>query len=198
MPPPPPLPPLSNQNLTDVLLGVHPAKAEGSVQDATAEHLIEAFEELPKKEQIVMVKKLLRDALREDEMNETMVLERAPEVKISKSEADERAMDGTTSSSSSTMNEREILERAVRELPNARPEQRAKAAEILRRLEEETGKVRGEKEEESASTKNASYDASNSGSSSRLENNRFNDFEKEETEEKDDNPFEDEEWGRDS
>ena len=198
MPPPPPLPPLSNQNLTDVLLGVHPAKAEGSVQDATAEHLIEAFEELPKKEQIVMVKKLLRDALREDEMNETMVLERAPEVKISKSEGDERAMDGTTSSSSSTMNEREILERAVRELPNARPEQRAKAAEILRRLEEETGKVRGEKEEESASTKNASYDASNSGSSSRLENNRFNDFEKEETEEKDDNPFEDEEWGRDS
>ena len=192
MPPPPPLPPLSTQNLMDVLLGVHPAKAEGSVQDATAEHLIEAFEELPKKEQIVMVKKLLRDALREDEANETMVLERAPEVKISKSEADERAMDGTTSSSSSTMNEREILERAVRELPNARPEQRAKAAEILRRLEEETGKVRGEKEEESASTKNASYDASNRGSSSRLENNRFNDFEKEETEEKDDNPFEDE------
>ena len=193
MPPPPPLPPLSNQNLTDVLLGVHPAKAEGSVQDATAEHLIEAFEELPKKEQIVMVKKLLRDALREDEANETMVLERAPEVKISKSEADERAMDGTaSSSSSSTMNEREILERAVRELPNARPDQRAKAAEILRRLEEETGKVRGEKEEESASTKNASYDASNSGSSSRLENNRFNDFEKQETEEKDDNPFEDE------
>ena len=168
------------------------------MQNATAEHLIEAFEELPKKEQIVMVKKLLRDALREDEANETMVLERAPEVKISKSEGDERAMDGTassssSSSSSSTMtNEREILERAVRELPNARPEQRAKAAEILRRLEEETGKVRGEKEEESASTKNASYDASNSGSSSRLENNRFNDFEKEETEEKDDNPFEDE------
>ena len=153
------------------------------MQDATAEHLIEAFEELPKKEQIVMVKKLLRDALREDEANETMVLERAPEVKISKSEGDERAMDGTASSSSSSstmMNEREILERAVRELPNARPEQRAKAAEILRRLEEETGKVRGEKEEESASTKNASYDASNSGSSSRLENNRFNDFEKEE------------------
>ena len=194
MPPPPPLPPLSNQNLTDVLLGVHPAKAEGSVQDATAEHLIEAFEELPKKEQIVMVKKLLRDALREeDEAKNEMVLERAPEVKISKSEADERAMDGTaSSSSSSTMNEREILERAVRELPNARPDQRAKAAEILRRLEEETGKVRGEKEEESASTKNASYDASNSGSSSRLENNRFNDFEKQETEEKDDNPFEDE------
>ena len=194
MPPPPPLPPLSNQNLTDVLLGVHPAKAEGSVQDATAEHLIEAFEELPKKEQIVMVKKLLRDALREeDEAKNEMVLERAPEVKISKSEADERAMDGTaSSSSSSTMNEREILERAVRELPNARPEQRAKAAEILRRLEEETGKVRGEKEEESVSTKNASYDASNSGSSSRLENNRFNDFEKQETEEKDDNPFEDE------
>ena len=97
MPPPPPLPPLSTQNLMDVLLGVHPAKAEGSVQDATAEHLIEAFEELPKKEQIVMVKKLLRDALREDEANETMVLERAPEVKISKSEADERAMDGTAS-----------------------------------------------------------------------------------------------------
>ena len=194
MPPPPPLPPLSNQNLTDVLLGVHPAKAEGSVQDATAEHLIEAFEELPKKEQIVMVKKLLRDALREeDEAKNEMVLERAPEVKISKSEADERAMDGTaSSSSSSTMNEREILERAVRELPNARPDQRAKAAEILRRLEEETGKVRGEKEEESVSTKNASYDASNSGSSSRLENNRFNDFEKQETEEKDDNPFEDE------
>ena len=194
MPPPPPLPPLSNQNLTDVLLGVHPAKAEGSVRDATAEHLIEAFEELPKKEQIVMVKKLLRDALREeDEAKNEMVLERAPEVKISKSEADERAMDGTaSSSSSSTMNEREILERAVRELPNARPDQRAKAAEILRRLEEETGKVRGEKEEESASTKNASYDASNSGSSSRLENNRFNDFEKQETEEKDDNPFEDE------
>ena len=164
------------------------------MQDATAEHLIEAFEELPKKEQIVMVKKLLRDALREeDEAKNEMVLERAPEVKISKSEADERAMDGTaSSSSSSTMNEREILERAVRELPNARPDQRAKAAEILRRLEEETGKVRGEKEEESASTKNASYDASNSGSSSRLENNRFNDFEKEETEEKDDNPFEDE------
>jgi len=164
------------------------------VRDATAEHLIEAFEELPKKEQIVMVKKLLRDALREeDEAKNEMVLERAPEVKISKSEADERAMDGTaSSSSSSTMNEREILERAVRELPNARPDQRAKAAEILRRLEEETGKVRGEKEEESASTKNASYDASNSGSSSRLENNRFNDFEKEETEEKDDNPFEDE------
>ena len=197
MPPPPPLPPLSTAKpLIDVLLGVHPAKAEGSVRDATAEHLIEAFEELPKKEQIVMVKKLLRDALREDEMNETMVLERAPEVKISKSEGDERAMDGTASSSSSSsstmMNEREILERAVRELPNARPEQRAKAAEILRRLEEETGKVRGEKEEESASTKNPSYDASNSGSSSRLENNRFNDFEKEETEEKDDNPFEDE------
>ena len=197
MPPPPPLPPLSTAKpLIDVLLGVHPAKAEGSVRDATAEHLIEAFEELPKKEQIVMVKKLLRDALREDEMNETMVLERAPEVKISKSEGDERAMDGTASSSSSSsstvMNEREILERAVRELPNARPEQRAKAAEILRRLEEETGKVRGKKEEESASTKNASYDASNSGSSSRLENNRFNDFEKEETEEKDDNPFEDE------
>ena len=101
------------------------------MQDATAEHLIEAFEELPKKDQIVMVKKLLRDALREDEANETMVLERAPEVKISKSAGDERAMDGTasSSSSSSTMNEREILERAVRELPNARPEQRAKAAE---------------------------------------------------------------------
>ena len=191
MPPPPPL--STATPLIDVLLGVHPAKAEGSVQDATAEHLIEAFEELPKKDQIVMVKKLLRDALREDEANETMVLERAPEVKISKSAGDERAMDGTaSSSSSSTMNEREILERAVRELPNARPEQRAKAAEILRRLEEETGKVRGEKEEESASTKNASYDASNSGSSSRLENNRFNDFEKEETEENDDNPFEDE------
>ncbi|CAL6400757.1 unnamed protein product [Bathycoccus prasinos] len=191
MPPPPPL--STATPLIDVLLGVHPAKAEGSVQDATAEHLIEAFEELPKKDQIVMVKKLLRDALRKDEANETMVLERAPEVKISKSAGDERAMDGTaSSSSSSTMNEREILERAVRELPNARPEQRAKAAEILRRLEEETGKVRGEKEEESASTKNASYDASNSGSSSRLENNRFNDFEKEETEENDDNPFEDE------
>ncbi|CAL6395652.1 unnamed protein product [Bathycoccus prasinos] len=197
MPPPPPLPPplsTTKPRVIDVLLGVHPAKAEGSVRDATAEHLIEAFEELPKKEQIVMVKKLLRDALREeDEAKNEMVLERAPEVKISKSEADERAMDGTaSSSSSSTMNEREILERAVRELPNARPEQRAKAAEILRRLEEETGKVRGEKEEESVSTKNASYDASNSGSSSRLENNRFNDFEKQETEEKDDNPFEDE------
>lgn len=198
MPPPPPLSTTTTRApLIDVLLGVHPAKAEGSVQDATAEHLIEAFEELPKKEQIMMVKKLLRDALREDdEANNEMVLERAPEVKISKSEGDEkeRAMDGTASSSSSstTMNEREILERAVRELPNARPEQRAKAAEILRRLEEETGKVRREKEEESASTKNASYDASNSGSSSRLENNRFNDFEKEETEENDDNPFEDE------
>ena len=40
------------------------------MRDATAEHLIEAFEELPKKEQIVMVKKLLRDALREEDEDE--------------------------------------------------------------------------------------------------------------------------------
>ena len=84
------------------------------MRDATAEHLIEAFEALPKKEQIVMVKKLLRDALREDEMNETMVLERAPEVKISKSEGDERAMDGTASSSSSSSSSTMIPPRPMR------------------------------------------------------------------------------------
>ena len=179
--------------IAESILGVGPAQA-ASVQDATAEHLIEAFEELPKQDQILMVKKLLNGALREDEVmtkvEEAMVLERAPEVRIAKNET-KKDFDAP-STSATTMNEKEILERAVQEMPNASPEQRAKAAEILRRLEEETGKVRGEKEEESASTKNASYDASNSGSSSRLENNRFNDFEKEEPEEKDDNPFEDE------
>ena len=36
-----------------------------------------------------------------------MVLERAPEVKISKSEGDERAMDGTASSSSSSSDDDE-------------------------------------------------------------------------------------------
>ena len=40
--------------IAEAILGVGPAQA-ASVQDATAEHLIEAFEELPKQDQILMV-----------------------------------------------------------------------------------------------------------------------------------------------
>ena len=103
----------------------------------------------------------MNGALREDEVmtkvEEAMVLERAPEVRIAKNEM-KKDFDAP-STSATTMNEKEILERAVQEMPNASPEQRAKAAEILRRLEEETEKMRRE-EDGGVSKKNTSYDYS--------------------------------------
>ena len=178
--------------IAESILGVGPAQA-ASVQDATAEHLIEAFEELPKQDQILIVKKLLNGALREDEVmtkvEEAMVLERAPEVQIAKNET-KKDFDAP-STSATTMNEKEILERAVQEMPNASPEQRAKAAEILRRLEEETEKARRE-EDGGVSKKNTSYDYNSNSSKVGLENNIINDFENEDDKTKETNPFGDE------
>jgi len=176
------------------------AKA-ASVQDATAEHLIEAFEQLPKRDQVLMVKKLLNGALREDEvrtrvMEEAMVMEEekrtAPEVRIRNDDDDdddEKKLSISSSSSSSSApttvtDEREILERAVREMPNASPEQREKAAEILRRLEEETERVRMQSE-------GKEDDDKNDFRSSRLEKDFENDEETENRGE-DNSPFEDE------
>jgi len=175
------------------------AKA-ASVQDATAEHLIEAFEQLPKRDQVLMVKKLLNGALREDEvqtrvMEEAMVMEEekrtAPEVKIRNDDDDddddEKKLSISSSSSSApttVTDEREILERAVREMPNASPEQREKAAEILRRLEEETERVRMQSE-------GKEDDDKNNIRSSRLEKDFENDEETENRGE-DNSPFEDE------
>ena len=74
--------------IAESILGVGPAQA-ASVQDATAEHLIEAFE-LPKQDRYDGEKKLLNGALREDEVmtkvEEAMVLERAPEVRLARNE----------------------------------------------------------------------------------------------------------------
>jgi hypothetical protein len=167
--PPPPLPLSPSLEVPAIIKNIsffgffdEAAKA-ASVQDATAEHLIEAFEQLPKRDQVLMVKKLLNGALREDEvrtrvMEEAMVMEEekrtAPEVKIRNVDDDDDEKKPSISSSSSSSSsapttvtdEREILERAVREMPNASPEQREKAAEILRRLEEETERVRMQSE----------------------------------------------------
>ena len=186
------IPPALPTMIAESILGVGPAQA-ASVQDATAEHLIEAFEELPKQDQILMVKKLLNGALREDEVmtkvEEAMVLERAPDVRIAKNET-KKDFDAP-STSATTMNEKEILERAVQEMPNASPEQRAKAAEILRRLEEETEKARRE-EDGGVSKKNTSYDYNSNSSKVGLENNIINDFENEDDKTKETNPFGDE------
>ena len=188
----PEIPPALPTMIAESILGVGPAQA-ASVQDATAEHLIEAFEELPKQDQILMVKKLLNGALREDEVmtkvEEAMVLERAPDVRIAKNET-KKDFDAP-STSATTMNEKEILERAVQEMPNASPEQRAKAAEILRRLEEETEKARRE-EDGGVSKKNTSYDYNSNSSKVGLENNIINDFENEDDKTKETNPFGDE------
>ena len=206
--PPPPLPLSPSLEVPAIIKNIsffgffdEAAKA-ASVQDATAEHLIEAFEQLPKRDQVLMVKKLLNGALREDEvrtrvMEEAMVMEEekrtAPEVKIRNvvDDDDEKKSSISSSSSSSSSSapttvtdEREILERAVREMPNASPEQREKAAEILRRLEEETERVRMQSERKEDDVK-SDY------RSNRLEKD-FENNEETENRGEDSSPFEDE------
>ena len=204
--PPPPLPlppslevPAIIKNISFFGFFDEAAKA-ASVQDATAEHLIEAFEQLPKRDQVLMVKKLLNGALREDEvrtrvMEEAMVMEEekrtAPEVTIRNDDDDdddEKKPSISSSSSSSApttvTDEREILERAVREMPNASPEQREKAAEILRRLEEETERV-------GMQSQGKEDDVKNDFRSNRLEKD-FESNEETENRGEDNSPFEDE------
>ena len=115
-----------------------------------AEHFVEAFDGMTKREKVMIVQKLLDEALRDErersrgDRDEFVGSKEAPSLRIDDdgydgNERRNRGKNVSSSSSSSSSNDAEVemLRQAVGDMKNASQEQKEKAVDILRKLEEE-------------------------------------------------------------